>query len=169
MLVHDERPFVLARAGRTLPFSCEQVFDLAADIERYPEFLRGWISSRIQKRERNVCHVEQVVGFGPVRLRFASKAVLHRPDRIDVTSTDPPFRTYSLSWRVADIPTGGCRIDIAMELELRSGFLQRAVTRLLPTAIDEVITAFEARARAIYPITTGCRRVTHPDDGRHTD
>jgi coenzyme Q-binding protein COQ10 len=141
---------MLARAGGTLPFSGEQVFDLAADIERYPEFLTGWISSRIQKREGNVCHVEQVVGFGPVRLQFASQAVLHRPHRIEVTSTDLLFRKYSLTWLVADIPTGGCRINVAADLELRSGLLQRIVTCLLPTTIDDVVAAIEARAHSIY-------------------
>jgi coenzyme Q-binding protein COQ10 len=145
-----EQASMLVRAGGTLPFSGEQVFDLAADIERYPQFLTGWISSRIQKREGNVCHVEQVVGFGPVRLQFASQAVLHRPHRIDVTSTDPPFRKYSLTWLVADMPTGGCRISVAAELELRSGLLQRIVNCWLPTTIEDVVAAFEARAHSIY-------------------
>jgi coenzyme Q-binding protein COQ10 len=141
---------MLVRAGGTLPFSCEQVFDLAADIDRYPQFLTGWISSRIRKREDNVCHVEQVVGFGSVRLQFASQAVLHRPHRIEVTSTEPPFRRYSLTWLVAEMPTGGCRISVAAELELRSGLLQRIVNRLLPTAIEDVVAAFEARAHSLY-------------------
>jgi coenzyme Q-binding protein COQ10 len=141
---------MLVRAGGTLIFSGEQVFDLAADIERYPQFLTGWISSRIKKREGNVCHVEQVVGFGPVRLQFASQAVLHRPHRIEVTSTDPPFRKYSLTWLVADMPTGGCRIRVAAELELRSGLLQRIVNCWLPTTIEDVVVAFEARAHNIY-------------------
>jgi ribosome-associated toxin RatA of RatAB toxin-antitoxin module len=51
---------------RTLHCSCEQAFDIAADIERYPEFLRGWMSAKITKRDLNVCYVEQEVGFGPV-------------------------------------------------------------------------------------------------------
>lgn len=146
---------MLARAGGTLPFSREEVFDLAADIERYPEFLRWWISSRIQKRECNVCYVEQVLGFGPIRLQFASKAVLHRPDRIDVTSTDLPFRKYSLSWLVTELPRSGCRISVAVDLELKSGLLQHVVNRLLPATIDDIAAAFEARARNIYPEPKG--------------
>jgi hypothetical protein len=57
---------MIERFGRTLPFSCQQAFDIAADIERYPEFLRWWISARIQKRESNICYVEQVLGLGPI-------------------------------------------------------------------------------------------------------
>jgi coenzyme Q-binding protein COQ10 len=146
---------VIEKVGGTLPFSCEQVFDLAADIERYPEFLRWWISARIQKREFNICYVEQVLGLGPIRLQFVSKATLHRPERIDVTSTDSPFRHFNLSWLVAAIPSAGCRISVAAELELQSGFLQHVVNQFLPASIDDIIRAVEARARSICAVPKG--------------
>jgi len=67
--------------SRLPPFSCEQLFDLAADVERYPQFLTAWKSVRIVKREANVLDVEQILGVGPVRLSFGSKTVLQRPER----------------------------------------------------------------------------------------
>jgi coenzyme Q-binding protein COQ10 len=146
---------VIEKVGGTLPFGCEQVFDLAADIERYPEFMKWWISARIQKRESNICYVEQVLGLGPIRLQFASTAVLYRPERIDVTSTDLPFRHFSLSWLVATLPSAGCRISIAAELELRSGFLQHVVNQFLPGAVDDIISAFEVRAHNICAAPKG--------------
>ncbi len=141
---------MLVKASATLPFTGEQVFDLAADIERYPEFLSWWISSRIRNREGDVCHIEQVVGFGPVRLQFASRATLRRPYGIEVTSTDPLFRNYSLAWLVADMPGSGCRISVALDLELTSALLQHVVDRLLPAMLDDVVTAFKARAHGLY-------------------
>jgi coenzyme Q-binding protein COQ10 len=140
---------VIKRVGRTLPFDCGQVFDLAADIESYPQYFTGWVSARIQKRESNLCYVEQVVGFGPVRLRFASIAALYRPERIDVTSTDPSFRHFSLSWLIVPARPSGCCISIAIEIELQSRLLQQIVNRLLPGAVDDIIAAFEARAHRI--------------------
>jgi coenzyme Q-binding protein COQ10 len=141
---------MIEKVGGALPFGCEQVFDLAADIERYPEFLKWWISARIQKRESNICYVEQVLGLGPIRLQFASTAALHRPERIDVTSTDLPFRHFSLSWLVATMPSAGCRISIAVELELQSRFLQYVVNQFLPNAVGDIVSAFEARAHSLY-------------------
>jgi coenzyme Q-binding protein COQ10 len=144
---------VIRRVGRTLPFDCEQVFDLAADIESYPQYLTGWVSARIQKRESNLCYVEQVVGFGPARLQFASIAALHRPERIDVTSADASFRHFSLSWLIIPARPSGCCISIAVEVELRSRLLQQIVKQLLSSAVDDIITSFEARAHRIY---AGC-------------
>jgi ribosome-associated toxin RatA of RatAB toxin-antitoxin module len=99
------------RISRLLPFSCEQVFDLAADVERYPEFLPGWISARILQRESNRLYVEQVLGIGPVRLRFDSRTVLYRPERIEVTSSQPPFRYYSLTWLFVPGPAASCSLS----------------------------------------------------------
>ena len=143
---------MIETAVRLLPFNREQVFDLAADIERYPDFLRGWISARILKREANICYVDQVLGIGPVRVQFSSEAVLRRPERIDVTSSDAPFRRFSLSWLVEAGPSAGCRVSVVADLELRSRFLQQVVDRVLPATVVDIIEAFEARARGLYSV-----------------
>ena len=66
-----------------LAYKPEQLFDLVADVECYPEFLPWWVASRIRKREGNVYYSDQVVGFGVFRERFGSKKgyLLHQPSR----------------------------------------------------------------------------------------
>ena len=142
---------IIETKGRALPFSSEQAFDLAADIERYPEFLRGWISARIRRREGDVCYVDQVLGLGPARVHFASKAVLHRPERIVVSSSEAPFRQFCLAWNFETVPNGvGCLVSLSAALDLRSTLLQRIIDRALPTAIADVVAAFETRAGLLY-------------------
>jgi coenzyme Q-binding protein COQ10 len=145
---------VISSVGRVLPFSREQLFDLAADVERYPEFLKWWIEVTVLKREGNACYASQVVGLGPIRFPFASKAVLSRPERIDVTSTDPAFRKYQLSWRIEASSSGGCRIAVVAEFELASVFLQRLAAQVVPAGIEDVMATFEARAYALYAVPT---------------
>jgi ribosome-associated toxin RatA of RatAB toxin-antitoxin module len=70
--------------------------------------------------------------------------------RIDVSSTDPRFRKYSLSWIIEEAPTRGCQVSVTVDLELKSGLLQPVVNRLLPAAVDDIVAAFRARAHAIY-------------------
>jgi len=141
---------LIEKVGHLLPFSCAQVFDMAADIEHYPDFLPWWMSASIIRREANTCYVEQIVGRGMVRVRFASKAVLQRPQRIDITSSDLPFRQFELSVAVLPDPQAGCSLSIAAQVELRSGFLQQILDRVLARSIDEVAAAFEARAHSLY-------------------
>src|ERR1700691_2554749 len=102
---------LIERVGHVLPFTCEQVFDVVADIERYPDFLPWWISASISRREANTCYVEQVVGRGRVRMRVASKWVLRRPERLDITSPDASFEQFNLALLVVPSPSGGCSLS----------------------------------------------------------
>jgi coenzyme Q-binding protein COQ10 len=139
------------RVERLLSYSPEQLFDLAADVERYPRFLRWWKSACVKRRDGDVYYTDQDLALGLIRLRFGSKTSLHRPDWIDVTSYDPPFRDFKLSWTFEPLPdVDRCRVKLIARFELRSRLLQEVVERLLPDILPEIITAFESRAARIY-------------------
>ena len=148
------------KVERWLPYRPEQLFDLAADVERYPEFLRWWLAARVRDREASAYRTDQVLGLGPIRVRFASKTVLHRPQRIDVTSDEWPFRQFGLSWIFEPQRPAGCRVILVAELELRSWLLQGVVDRILPAVTADIISAFEARARRLYEPRPGV--IEHP-------
>ena len=140
----------LEASGHVMPFTCTQVFDIAADIERYPDFMPWWIAASIVRRQDDTCDVEQVLGRGPVRVRFASRAVLQRPQRIEISSRDPQFRQLELVLRVLPDPQAGCRLAITLQLQLQSVWLQHLVRGLLARTMDEVVAAYEARAHQLY-------------------
>jgi len=140
----------IEKCGRTLPYSREQLFDLAADIERYPEFLRGWTSARITGRRDNRLQVSQAMGFGPLQLRFDTTALLHRPEHIDVHSSDPIFEKFSLCLLISAPVPQGSRLTIAAELEMRSRLQQLMVHAALSASVEETVSAFELRAQQLY-------------------
>jgi coenzyme Q-binding protein COQ10 len=140
----------IEKLGRLLPYTCDQIFDLAAHVERYPEFLRWWISARVVRREGDTLHVDQVLGFGPARLHFQSTAVLKRPERIDVSCSDPMFRKFGMSFVVLPRSSGGCCLNVIAELEMRSLLRQVAVGAGLSASVDEILAGFEARAHVLY-------------------
>jgi len=77
---------------KILPYTPEQMFDLVADIERYPEFLPWCVACRVSKVEGPVIWGDLMVGFKVFREKFTSKVTLRAPDRIDVEYIDGPFR-----------------------------------------------------------------------------
>lgn len=147
----------------TLPHRPEQLFDLAADVERYPEFLPCWVAARVRKREGNVYYTDQVVGRAMARQRFRSKTTLFRPGRIDVTSTDGPIRNLHLTWLFDPLPDYGCQVSLAVDLELHAQLIQDLFGRVIVRTVGSVMSAFEARARGLYgrapsACTTVCER-----------
>jgi coenzyme Q-binding protein COQ10 len=126
------------------------MFDLAADVERYPEFLPGYFAARISKHEGNTYHTDQVVGFGAFRERFTSQTVLQAPALIIVTSSDTIFRTCELSWSFTPLPDKGCRVSLLVNLELASTLVQRIVRRSVENSLGSIISAFEDRAHLLF-------------------
>jgi len=140
----------IERLGRSLPYSRELIFEIAADVERYPQFLRWWISARVVRREADRLEVEQVLGAGPVQLNFVSTAHLQRPERIDVTSTDPMFRKFGLCFLISDLGPSSSTLRITADLELHSRLKQLVVDATLSASVDDILAAFEARAHALH-------------------
>ncbi len=134
---------------RVLPYSAEGLFDLVADVERYPGFVPWWVAARVSNRSTRTYRTDQVLRIGLIRARFSSTTTLHRPHRIDVTSTDRPFRAFHLVWRFEPIGGERCRVVLDAELELRSRMLAGLVERVLSGFPEAIVDAFERRARRL--------------------
>jgi len=85
-----------------------------------------------------------------VHIQFASRAVLTRPERIDITSSDGPFRHLAICIRVVPGALAGCSLGLSAHVELRSFILQQIVQRALATSVDDILAAFELRAHTLY-------------------
>tara|TARA_R110002012_G_scaffold58479_1_gene151785 strand:+ start:467 stop:904 length:438 start_codon:yes stop_codon:yes gene_type:complete len=138
---------------RVVPFSPEQLFDLIADVQRYPEFLPWCVGARIRKREGDVVIADLVIGYKLFRERFTSKVTLSRDrNRIDVEYTDGPFKYLNNHWVFEPHPEG-CLIDFYVDFEFRSKMLQKIIEVFFNEAVRRMVGAFEARAHELYGST----------------
>ena len=134
---------------RKLPYSPEQLFDLVADIEKYPEFLPWCIGARIISRQDNVVNADLIIGWALIRETFTSKVTLNRPHEISVDYLHGPMKNMLNRWRFEPEADGGCTIDFFVEFEFKSRSLQLVMGALFDQAAKMMVGAFEKRARAI--------------------
>ncbi|TWB63437.1 type II toxin-antitoxin system RatA family toxin [Nitrospirillum viridazoti] len=135
---------------RVLPYTPEQLFQLVADVEKYPEFLPWAVAARIRRREGNTFWADLVIGFKMVRERFTSKVVLSEPGRrIDVAYTEGPFHYLNNHWIFEPHPDG-CLLDFYVDFEFRNLILQKIIGALFGEAVRRMVAAFEARAHQLY-------------------
>jgi coenzyme Q-binding protein COQ10 len=135
-------------------FACtvEQMFDLAADIERYPDFLPHWPRATIRSREGDVLQVVQEIDLGLRRFCFESRAVLQRPSHLHIDSSSGPFRRLSIDWRftAGGQDGGGCLTTLTVEIEMRSVLLEAFAGGLMQMMTQDILERFRARADALY-------------------
>src|SRR5258707_592167 len=139
---------------RVLPYTQEQLFDLVAAVERYPEFLPWCVGARIRERTDKLLVADLLIGFRMVRERFTSRVVLSPYDRIDVAYSEGPFRYLTNHWVFLPQPDGGCVIDFFVDFEFRSRLLQKVIEMLFNEAVKRMVSAFETRARQLYGAPT---------------
>lgn len=138
--------------SRHLPYPAQQLFELVADVEKYPEFLEWFVAARISRRDGNLLEVDQVVRFNRLRERFTTQAQLDAPRRIHITSKDPSFKRFDQLWTFSPMPDGGTIVVYVSTLELSSSVLEHVMQALLDEGriAKATIDAFAHRARQIY-------------------
>lgn len=139
---------------RVLPYSAAQMYDLVADVARYPEFLPWTAAARIRSVEDRGEHREMladlVVSFRVFREGFLSRVRLFDADRrIETSYLDGPFKRMESVWRFRDLP-GGCEVSFWVDFEFRNRLLQGAAGIFFHQALQQVVRAFERRAGALY-------------------
>lgn len=138
------------REKRRVPYSREQMFDLVADVARYPEFLPWVVATRVRSNSEHEMIADMVVGFKSLREKFTSKVLKHRPEWIEVVYLDGPLRNLDNRWQFTALEDGGCEIDFHVEFAFRNRLFEAMAGQYFDRAFRKMVQAFEDRARALY-------------------
>ena len=141
---------------RQMPYKAEQMYDLVADIGKYPEFLPWCTGARIRS-EREIeggCIVDAdlIISFKMFRERFTSRVTLHPENhKIEVEYLDGPFKYLVNYWHFIPSETG-CTADFHVDFEFKSKVLQALIGVVFGEAMRRIVKAFEDRAKALYDV-----------------
>ncbi len=140
---------------KVLPYKPEDLFDLVADVESYPEFL-PWVTAmrtwnrREQDDGKSSFDAEAAVRFSIIRERFSTRVKLDRcAHRIDTSLLSGPFRRLENHWRF-EPADGGSNVEFAIEFEFGTRLLQGLLQANAHRAVARLMAAFEARAAKLY-------------------
>ncbi|WP_182084518.1 type II toxin-antitoxin system RatA family toxin [Aureimonas sp. ME7] len=144
--------FENARIVRHTP---DEMFQLVADVERYPEFLplcqNLVVRSRREKDGKTLLIADMTVAYKLIRETFASQVLLKPEQReIDVKYVDGPFRYLENRWNFDPNPQG-CEVRFYIDYEFKSRTLGILMGSMFEYAFRRFATAFEQRAAEVYP------------------
>lgn len=135
---------------RRLPYSPEQMFDLVADVGRYPEFLPWVAAMRVRKDTPTETVADMIVGFKGLRETFTSRVEKTRPHRIGVDYIDGPLSHLHNEWGFRPDGEGGCLVDFSVDFAFKNRMFEMLAGQVFSTALRKMIGAFEQRAAALY-------------------
>lgn len=135
-----------------LPYSQSQMFDLVADIERYPEFLEEYREVKIHSCTGNLLLVDQVIGLPLVNLSMRAEATFNRPELIVVRSSQSLLGELEVRWAFTPNHTGA-HVEFRMALTPPSRFAAGLAEYLMKHSASRTLGAFAARAAQLYRAT----------------
>ncbi len=138
------------RETRRLPYSAEQMFDLVADVDSYPEFLPWVVATRVRRDSDTEMTADMLVGFKALREKFTSKVVKEHPHTINVHYIDGPLRDLDNNWTFRDVGEGACEIDFCVDFAFKNLMFETLAGQYIDRAFRKMVSAFETRAEELY-------------------
>jgi coenzyme Q-binding protein COQ10 len=152
---------------RRVAHSADKMFDLVADVERYPEFVplcqKLAVRQRIEKPDgTEIVIADMTVSFKLVRETFTSRITLDRAiHRITVEYLKGPFSSLENRWLFEPKGDMACDVTFFIAYEFRSRMLALLMGSMFDAAFARFSAAFEKRADAVYG-TAGALRSRKP-------
>ncbi len=148
------------RTTRRVAHPATRMFDLVADVEKYPGFLPLCQGLTVRRRStlpdgREVLVADMRVGFKAIRESFTSRVTLDRASNVIVAEyIDGPFRSLENRWTFRDRPPGdgstGCTVEFFITYEFKSRMLGLLMGSMFEGAFSRFAEAFEERADQVY-------------------
>ena len=144
------------RTRRRVRHAAADMFDLVADMERYPEFVPLCQSMRIRKRTATGEGIETVVAemtvaYKVIRETFATRVTLDRPNlQILVEYLSGPFSRMENRWDFHPVGDHLCDVEFFISYEFRSRMFALLMGAMFDTAFRRFSQAFERRADQVY-------------------
>lgn len=141
---------------RRVRHAAADMFDLVADVEKYPEFVPLCAALKVRSRAPKADGVEilvadMTVAYKMVRETFTSRVTLDRPKlTILVEYLDGPFRRMENRWTFREAGEAACDVEFFIDYEFRSRVLAMLMGAMFETAFRKFAVAFEQRADAVY-------------------
>jgi coenzyme Q-binding protein COQ10 len=141
---------------RRVQHRAEQMFDLVADVERYPEFVPLCQALKVRQRRNNPDGSETIVAdmtvsFKLVKESFATEVTLDRANlKILVRYLKGPFSKLESRWTFEPRGEEACEVSFFIAYEFKSRMLATLMGAMFDAAFARFSAAFEKRADKIY-------------------
>ena len=141
---------------RRVHHAASEMFDLVADVERYPEFVPLCRDLRVLRRTSGpeateIVVADMTVAYKLIVQKFTSRVTLDRPNlQILVEYLEGPFSNLENRWEFHAVGDHLCDVEFFISYAFKSRALALLMGAMFDAAFRRFAAAFEKRADQIY-------------------
>lgn len=133
-----------------VPYSAEQMFNLVNDVEKYPEFMSGCVSSDIVQRGDGWLEARLDLAKLGIHQSFVTRNILTPPSCISMTLVSGPFKKLSGAWEFKTLNETACKVSFWLEFEFSNPVFAMAAGKFFEQIASEQVNSVCDRAKRIY-------------------
>jgi ribosome-associated toxin RatA of RatAB toxin-antitoxin module len=127
------------------------MFDLVADVARYPEFMPWCGGAQVSQRDENGMQASITISIAGIRQTFTTRNEHDYPHVITFRLVDGPFSQLTGKWQFIDLGDGqACKVLYTMEYAFSSRALEAVVGPIFNRIATSFIDSFTQRAQKVY-------------------
>lgn len=139
----------VVKKARTVNYTCEQMFALVNEVERYAEFLPYCAESLVHHRDEDEVQATLVIGAAGMSKSFTTRNRLQINKMIEIRLVDGPFSHLEGFWRFDEVEEG-CKVSFDLEFEFAGRMFSMLLGPVFEQVTDKMVDSFCERAKAIY-------------------
>lgn len=137
------------KKSREVRFSCEQMYNLVNDVERYGEFLPYFSKSIVHHRDEDEVQATLCISAAGIHKSFTTRNRLQAHKMIEIRLVDGPFSHLEGFWRF-DETDQGCLISFDLEFDFSGRMFSMLLGSIFEQVTDKMVDAFCDRAQVLY-------------------
>ena len=133
-----------------VPYSAERMYQLVADIPRYPEFLKWCSNTEVIREEGNDVIASISINFKGLNKTFSTCNRMHPCNAIEMSLVEGPFSHLKGTWRFIPLEQDASKIELDMSFGFDNVVVQKLVGPIFSYIANQQVDAFHQRARDLY-------------------
>ncbi|AQS50627.1 MAG TPA: type II toxin-antitoxin system RatA family toxin [Paenalcaligenes hominis] len=133
-----------------VPFSASQMFDLVADVARYPEFMPWCGGAQVHDHNEHGMKASVTISIAGIKQSFTTQNTHQYPEHIQLLLIDGPFSDLKGDWYFKPLGEDGCKVEFIMEYAFSSRALEMVVGPIFNRVANSFIDSFTRRAHDLY-------------------
>jgi ribosome-associated toxin RatA of RatAB toxin-antitoxin module len=135
-----------ARKSALVPHSCETLFALVDDVERYPEFLPWCSGTQVFSRTDAITHARIEVDYHGLKSQVTTRNAKEPPRRMTLELEEGPFERFHGEWTFKPLGAQGCRVEFALEYQAAGGAIATLLEGVFGLIASTMVDRFVERA-----------------------
>ena len=129
-----------------VPINQNEMFDLVQDVENYPSFLPWCNSAEIKEKHEDFIIAEIRCELQGVPIKFSTKNKNKRPEKIEISLVEGPFKDSGGMWNFTDLGDNNSRIELDLHWKMKSFLLEKTLGLVFEKIAQKIFESFVRKA-----------------------